>query len=221
MPSALTRLSALAREDGWLLLLLRLSKGVFRRIRDHAVARKLAAPNFRCGRSPRLLGLAHMRVGRNFAAGDHLWLEAVTEYAGRALSPLLTIGDNVGASDNVHIACAHSVTIGSGTLFGSRVVVTDHEHGLYRGPSQSSPGSIPAQRPLSAAGTVVIGANVWLGDGVAVLNGARIGDGCIVGANSVVTGEIPAHTIAAGAPARPLRRWHDGRREWIAIDSQP
>jgi acetyltransferase-like isoleucine patch superfamily enzyme len=211
---------AFARENGWLLLLLRLASGALRRVRDSAVAAKLGAKGFRCGGSPRLLGLAHMRVGHSFSAGDNLWLEAVVEYTGEQFSPQLIIGDQVSASDSVHIACTHSVSIGAGTLLGSRVIVSDHTHGIYRGAEQSAPDTMPAVRPLSRTGSVVIGANVWIGDGVAVISGARIGDGCIIGANSVVTGEIPARCIAVGAPARPVRRWDGERGEWVALAAQ-
>ncbi len=158
-----------------------------------------------------------MRLGRNFSAGDSLWLEAVVDYAGERLSPVLTIGDDVSLSDNVHITCISNVTIGSGTLIGSRVIVTDNSHGVYRGEGQSAPDTVPAQRKLHSPAAVVIGRNVWIGDGVAVLPGAAIGDGAIIGANSVVTGAIPAGVIAVGSPARIVRRWNEETGAWELI----
>jgi len=215
----LSRFSQLARENGWAQALLRIAVGAARRFRDSFTARKLSAPGFRAGRGPRLLGLSHMRVGSNFNAGDSLWLEAVVEYAGQQFSPQLVIGDNATLSDAVHIACLHSITIGSGLLSGSGVLISDHAHGVYRGADQSDPAIAPAQRPLYSAGDIVIGKNVWLGDGVVVLAGARIGDGAVIGANSVVTGTIPAATIAIGAPAKAVRRWDEESRQWLPIGS--
>jgi acetyltransferase-like isoleucine patch superfamily enzyme len=214
----MSRLLQLAREDGWAQLLARTPATLLRRLRDAFTARKLHAPNFRTGRSPRLLGLAHMRVGRNFSAGDHLWLEAVTSYAGQPHSPQLHIGNNVNLSDSVHIACLHRIHIGDGLLSGSRVLISDHTHGVYTGPNQSSPDIAPTRRPLSSPGEITIGHNVWLGDGVCVLAGAIIGDGAIIGANSIVRGAIPPATIAVGAPARVVRRWDASRSEWIKVD---
>jgi acetyltransferase-like isoleucine patch superfamily enzyme len=52
---------------------------------------------------------------------------------------------------------------------------------------------------------VRIGERVWLGSGVRVLQGATVGDGTVVGANSVVTRALPANVLAVGAPARVLR----------------
>lgn len=204
-------------DKGWLYGLAGMTHAAWRRLRDHSLSRKLRTTAFRCGRSPRIAGLSHMRVGRSFNAGDALWLEAVTQYAGQQLSPQLVIGDNVSASDNVHIGCTHSVSIGSGTLLGSRVIITDHAHGIYHGEHQSPPHISPTLRPLSQDDTVVIGENVWIGDGVAVLAGAHIGDGAIIGANSVVTGEVPPRTIAVGAPARPIRQWNEAAQQWLAI----
>ena len=165
-----------------------------------------------------------MRLGRNLAAGDQLWLEAVTFYGGVRFDPLVTLGDDCNLSDRVHIACTNRVSIGDGLLCGSNVLITDHSHGDYardgaaQSAAQSAPSVRPALRPLSNNRTVSIGRNVWLGDGVAVLAGASIGEGAILGANAVVTGDIPSFTIAAGAPARPLRRWSEPDQRWVPID---
>ena len=213
----MSRLLAFARENGWAQLLPRVGGGALRRLRDGFTARRLHAPGFRVGRFPRLLGLRHMRVGRNFSAGDGLWLEAVVSFAGQRIEPVLQISDDVKLSDYVHIACANKITIGEGMLAGSRVIISDHSHGVYRGAEQTGPGIRPSERSLHSPQGVSIGRNVWLGDGVAVLAGAIIGDGAIIGANAVVTGYIPAETIAVGSPARPVRRWDAGCGEWVRI----
>ena len=213
----MSRLLDFARENGWAQLVPRIATGALRRLRDSLTARKLRAPGFRAGGSPRLLGLSHMRIGSNLHAGNGLWLEAVVHYRGQTLTPQLTLGDDVSLSDNVHIACANRIEIGSGMLTGSNILISDHAHGSYRGPNQSDPATLPVARPLSSAGEVRIGPNVWLGDGVAVLAGSDIGAGSIIAANSVVNGTIPPNTIAAGAPAKPVRTWNPDRHEWLLI----
>lgn len=69
-------------------------------------------------------------------------------------------------------------------------------------------GGDPATAPsLPPPGPdTVIGHDVWLGQGARVLPGARIGTGCIIGAGAVIGGTLPPYTVAAGNPARPLRR---------------
>jgi lipopolysaccharide O-acetyltransferase len=215
----MSRLLQLAREDGWAIALPRALTALTRRLRDTLTARQLQAPNFRAGRSPRLHGLAHMRIGKNFSAADNLWLEAVTAYAGQSHSPQLILGDDISLSSNVHIACLHRIHIAGGLLAGSHVLISDHTHGLYSGPNQSPPDTLPTARPLHSSGEILIGRNVWLGDGVCVLAGATIGDGAIIGANSVVRGSIPPATIAVGAPARVVRHWDATLMQWVRATS--
>ncbi|OQX66371.1 MAG: antibiotic acetyltransferase [Sorangiineae bacterium NIC37A_2] len=63
-----------------------------------------------------------------------------------------------------------------------------------------------AFRERRRARAVRIGNDVWVGHGAVVLPGVRIGDGAVIGANSVVTRDVEAYAIVAGAPARPLRQ---------------
>ena len=218
-PNLLNRHLQFGHENGWGTLLARVTRGAFRRVRDGFIARRLHAPGFRADASPRLYGQRHMRIGRNLHAGDHLWLDAITDYAGEPHHPQLILGDNIGLSRDVHIACLHRVEIGSGLLAGSHVLITDHTHGRYRptGLPQTDPAVPPLDRPLHSAGPVLIGRNVWLGDNVVVLPGAVIGDGAVIGANAVVSGPISPGTIAVGAPARAIRRWDPAHQQWLPI----
>ncbi len=214
-------LRAFAQNNGWSELVGRVGGGLIRRQRDLLTARRLDAPGFHVGRAPRLLGLSHMQIGTDFHAGDGLWLEAVVSYGEGAdrvrFEPRLIVGASARLSDNVHIACLDRVTIGDHLLSGSRVLISDHAHGRYSGEHGSDPAVPPAQRPLHSSGPVRIGNNVWLGDGVAVLAGADIGDGCVIGANSVVTGTLPAGSVAVGSPARAIRRWEPAARRWLPV----
>lgn len=210
------RLREIVHDNGWGDLAGRFGPGLHRRLRDRLTARRLGAPGFRAGRGPRLLGLSHIALASDFHAGDALWLEAVVRYGEQSFNPALSVGPHARLSDNVHIACLDRVTIGAHLLCGSRVLISDHAHGGYNGsPNDSDPAEPPAHRALRSAGPIVIGNNVWLGDGVAVLAGARIGDGAVIGANAVVTGEIAAGVVAAGLPARPIRRWDPETRRWV------
>lgn len=86
------------------------------------------------------------------------------------------------------------VVIGDDVLFGPEVMITA---GSYR----YNDGR-PVTDQASDEADVVIGDDVWLGARVMVLPGARIGDGAIIGAHSVVRDEIPAMAVAVGSPAR-------------------
>ena len=81
--------------------------------------------------SSKIRGKKHMQVGKNFAAGKHLWLEAVSEYKGQKFHPTIVIKDNVSMSDFNHIGAVNYIEIGNNVLFGSKCYVTDHNHGIY------------------------------------------------------------------------------------------
>lgn len=222
-PAASSRVASLrdfASENGLFLTLYRAFGNALSRTRDRFLARKLRTRGLRLGKYPKLAGLSHIHLGENFSAGNGLWLEAVIVFSGETFRPQLDIGPNCNLSDHVHIACTHKITIGEGLLCGSRVVISDHAHGVYSGPDQSLPTQRPVERRLSKDRAVTIGRNVWIGDGTAILAGANIGEGAIIGANSVVTGFIPSNTIVAGAPARPIRRWDESTAQWISCKSQ-
>ncbi len=67
------------------------------------------------------------------------------------------------------------------------------------------PGRLTRSTPMSGA-PIVLGNNVWLGRGVAVLKGTNIGNHVVVGANAVVTRSLPDSSVAMGIPARVLTR---------------
>ncbi len=81
-------------------------------------------------------------------------------------------------------------------------------------------------------GDIVVGNDVWIGYEAVILAGVTIGDGAIIGARAVVTGDVPPYTIVGGVPARPIRkrfsddvieallelRWWDWRPERIAAN---
>jgi maltose O-acetyltransferase len=64
----------------------------------------------------------------------------------------------------------------------------------------------PRREKWESAEPITIGDNVWLGGGVIVLPGVRIGDDSVIGAGAVVTGDIPARVVAVGNPARVIRQ---------------
>lgn len=129
-------------------------------------------------------------------------------------SKLLKFGKNVQLNDYVHIAAVHSVEIGNNVLMASKIYISDCTHGSYIGnEDDSDPLTIPKDRPLSVK-PVLIEANVWLGEFVSVLPGVTIGEGTIVGANSVVSKSLPPYVIAVGSPAKPIKFYNFESKRW-------
>ncbi len=69
--------------------------------------------------------------------------------------------------------------------------------------------SVPPKEELPLKGDTVVGNDVWIGQNVTLLPGVHIGDGAIIGLNSVVTKEVPPYTIVAGNPAKTVRKRFD------------
>ncbi len=188
--------------------------------RNMFYSRLLHAEDIRLGSHNTIKGITGLQIGRSFRALDQLWLATIeSDRAGNRYVPSLIIGNNVVFGYGVHVAAANFVRIGNDVLVGSRVIITDHNHGIYRGDVQSSPLEAPADRPLTCDAEVVVEDNVWIGDGVAILPGSQIGQGSIIGANSVVSCTIPKFCIAAGNPARPIKVYDCDSQSWIPTDS--
>lgn len=116
----------------------------------------------------------------------------------------IIIGAQSIIGPNSLISAINRIEIGEGLRTRSRVLISDNTHGDSRNKEHLK--MHPDLRPLVSKGPIVIGKNVWLGNSVAVLGGVSIGDGAIIGANSVVTHDIPPYSVAVGAPAKIIQR---------------
>lgn len=130
----------------------------------------------------------------------------------------LEIGDNCEFGDNTHIVALQKVIIGSNVLLASKVFISDTNHGKYKGVGQDSPFTKPNVRELVYS-SVHIGNNVWIGENVVVLAGSEIGDGCIIGANSIISDKIPPYSIVVGCN-RIIKRYDESECCWKKIDEK-
>lgn len=153
--------------------------------------------------------------GDNLTTGINLRIDIIEN---ESFSPVLKIGKNVQINDYVHIGVANYVSIGDNTLIASKVFISDHNHGSYKGINQSCPSISPILRKLKSD-EITIGENVWIGEFVSILPGVSIGDGAIIGAMSVVTKNIPSNSIAIGSPAKVIKLFDNDIKEWVNINS--
>ena len=120
---------------------------------------------------------------------------------------VVRIGDRCLIGKGSGIVGHLSIDIGNDVWTGHNVYITDQNHG-YEDITR------PISQQIMPERAVVIGDGSWLGFGTVVLPGARIGRHVTVGANSVVTGDLPDYCVAAGAPATVIRRYVDGEG-WV------
>jgi acetyltransferase-like isoleucine patch superfamily enzyme len=112
----------------------------------------------------------------------------------------IEIGEGCFLNRNTMIAAHERVTIGDHTMLANGCFVGDASHRF------DDPDTPITWQGFTSKGPVEIGDNCWLGVNCAVTSGVVIGSRSVIGANSVVNADIPAFTIAAGAPAKPIRR---------------
>lgn len=167
---------------------------------------KSCAPSVSFGRVDYLVGPEYITIGDYTGFVDGLYLTAWDKFPinGKQdddiqkFNPEIIIGNDCHFGAMNHISCCNRIVIGDNLLTGKWVTITDNNHGT------TDPDCLqkaPLSRPLSSKGPVLIGKNVWIGDGARILGGVTIGDGAVIGANSVVTKDVPAYTVVAGNPA--------------------
>lgn len=151
----------------------------------------------------------YIRIGAGTMIGPHVALSAGMVAGQECLSEtVVSIGDRCLIGRGSGVVGHLSVTIGNDVWTGHHVYITDQNHG-YEDPS------VPISQQSQPERAVSIGDGSWLGHGTVVLPGVTIGRHVAVGANSVVTRDIPDFSVAVGNPARVIKRLENGR--WVAV----
>ncbi len=139
------------------------------------------------------LDQGRLEVGRDVLFEPHVWITAPGDAR-------IAIGEGSFLNIGVMLAAQDRVTIGRHCMLANGCFVTDADH-RFDDPEKPVPW-----QGFSVRGPTSIGDNCWLGAHVVVTGGVTIGERCVIGANSVVTHDIEPFTVAAGVPARPLRK---------------
>jgi acetyltransferase-like isoleucine patch superfamily enzyme len=140
----------------------------------------------------RLHGEDQIAIGSEVWVGAGSWLETLG-------AGILEIGDGCRLAGNCTVVAAAYVRLGRDVLLARGVYIADHAHAF------EDPRFPVLGQGIDRLSPVEIGDGAWLGEHVVVCPGVRIGRNSVVGANSVVTADIPDRCVAAGAPARILR----------------
>lgn len=156
-----------------------------------------------------------LRRGKHVLIGDH----SIIYQAGRRGGPV-ELGDRtvlyadvlletgregsirIGPGSRLHrgshlIAYVQPIIIGADVGISQNCALYSYNHGI-------APGRPISEQPLESKGPIVIEDHVWVGVGVTILDGVRIGTGAVIAAGSVVTKDVPANAIAGGVPARVI-----------------
>ena len=157
-----------------------------------------------------IVGHGRIYIGEKVRIQNLSWIQSVS-LTGHVECKLV-IGNNTTIGHFNHIIATKSVMIGSNVLTADKVYISDNIHGY-------EDITVPIkEQPIIQKTEVIIGDNSWLGENVCVI-GAKIGKHCVIGANSVVTKNIPDYSVAVGSPARIIRRYDIEKKEWRKTDS--
>ena len=157
------------------------------------------------GRPVMITGAKHMNLGENVEICRLARIDAIEYYpnTGQRFTPVLNLANNVVVQVSCHIGCINRVEIGEYTTMGARTYITDHTHGTVEREDLLLP---PRHRKLYSKGPVIIGKYVSIGEGCIILPGVTIGDHSVIGANAVVTKDIPPYSVAVGNPAKVVKQ---------------
>jgi acetyltransferase-like isoleucine patch superfamily enzyme len=146
--------------------------------------------------APYVYGDIHIRIG------DDCTMNAISSFVATSVGKdaVLEIGDKTYMGHRVSISVGSRVSIGSHVLIADNVFIADNPGHPLDAAKRRVQGVEPEQiRP------VTIGDDVWIGHSSKIMPGVTIGECSVVAAGSIVTKDVPAYTLVAGAPARPVR----------------
>lgn len=167
-----------------------------------------------------ILNPQHLKIfGENISIGDYTTLICssdkkidISTWQTDKLNGSISLGNYILISPGTSIRSAESIDIGDSTMIASDVVITDSDwHGIY-----DRTDYVATPKPVK------IHKNVWIGERSIILKGTQIGENSIIGAGSVVHGDIPPNSVYAGNPAKEVKKLDEGSfvtREELFNDS--
>lgn len=137
----------------------------------------------------------------------------IAVFGDKGSQPYIYIGDRCYFSYGITLLATSqaSIHIGNDVLFASNVIITNENHGM------NPETEIPYMEQELQGKDVEIGDGCWIGEKTCILPGVSIGNKCIIGAGSVVTHSIPDYSIAAGNPARIIKKYNFESHQWERV----
>lgn len=159
----------------------------------------------------RITGREYMSICKGVTVNSRSWLFAMKI---DDQTPSLVIEEGCAIGDDNHIAAVRKVTLGKNVMTANGVYISDNLHGYQD-------VTVPIMhQPVVFKSEVSIGDGTWIGEHACII-GAKIGRNCVIGANAVVTTDIPDYSVAAGVPARIIKQYNFGTKTWERIQQTP
>ena len=181
--------------------------------------------NLRIELPRRLYDTQCMHIGDDVSIGPGSLFVAQTHYPTEVMQhparprrlqhfdPKIVIGNRVTATSNLTLSAMLRIVIEDDVMFASNINVMDGLHGFGHANEPYK------YQPMWRIAPVTIGRGCWIAQNVVIMPGVNIGELSIIGANSVVTHDIPPKCIAFGNPARVVKHWNEAGQAWEAVDA--
>ncbi len=160
--------------------------------------------------NPTLSGSKRIFIGSKVYINDRGWL-ACEPLTGDADAKLI-IGDGTYIGRFCHIYATSKIEIGKKVLMADKVYISDNLH------SYENIDLPVIEQPIKQTKQVKINDGAWLGENVCII-GASVGKNSVIGANSIVTKDIPDYCVAFGNPAVIIKRYNLEAKQWQKIDA--
>ena len=154
----------------------------------------------------KLQGTERISIGSNVNIGWGAWLAAFP-HTGFFKECELVIEDGVSIGNFAHIYATKKICIKKNVLIADKVYISDNLHGY------EDINTPIIKQPIIQKREVEIGEGCWIGEGVCII-GAKIGKNVIIGANAVITKDVPDYCVAVGLPARIIKRYNLEKQIW-------
>lgn len=151
-----------------------------------------------------ITGHEFIQIGENVVFQSMAWLLALKQ---DNIEPKLIVEEGSIIGRFAHIVALRKVSIGKNVLMADKVYISDNIH-EYKDITKPI-----MHQPILFKSEVEIGENSWIGENVSII-GAKIGKHCVIGANAVVSKDIPDYTIAVGSPAKVIKKFNHDTKEW-------
>lgn len=145
-------------------------------------------------------------VGNDVSIGILCWIDTNTSLQ---KNPTLVIGNRVHIGAYAMIIAANSIIIGNNVLMSERVIILDHMH-EYKDVTKAV-----IDQPIIGKGKIIIEDDCFIGANSVIMGNIRIGKHSVIGANSVVTKDVPAFSAVAGSPAKVIKKYDPKKEKWV------
>lgn len=151
---------------------------------------------------------------QNIFIGDHVtilynaWLSGPPYNKGQ--ESILKVGNNSAIGNYSHIYATNQIIIEDKVLIADKVYISDNLHNYKN-------IALPIiDQGINQLSAVIVGQGSWIGENVCIM-GASIGKNCVIGANAVVTKDIPDYSVAVGIPAKVIKRYNNETGMWQSV----